>query len=99
MSVVGTNALRGRKCREVLVKVLERAYVLNVKHPECGFVIVLHRPAAFRDVRDTKLMFKTVEECIARVWPFFSYKYVGNYKRIIIMHGISLTEFKKRAGL
>jgi phage FluMu protein Com len=99
MSVVSTNALRGRKCREVLVKVLERAYVLNVKHPECGFVIPLYRPTAFRDVRDVKVVFRTVEECIARVWPFFSYKYVGNYKRIVIVYGISLEEFRRRAGL
>ena len=88
-----------RRCREVLVKVLERAYVLNVKHPECGFVIVLHRPTAFRDVRDAKLIFKTAEDCISKVWPFFVYRYVGNYKRIIIVYGISLEEFKKRAGL
>jgi len=96
--MISTNALR-RRCREVLVKVLERAYVLNVKHPECGFVIPLYRPTSFRDVRDVKLVFRTVEECVSAVWPFFSYKYVGNYKRVVIVYGISLEEFKKRTGL
>jgi len=99
MSVVGTNALRGRKCREVLAKALAKAYTINVKHPECGFVIPLYRPTNFRDVRDVKLVFRTVEECVSAVWPFFSYKYVGNYKRVVIVYGISLEEFKKRTGL
>jgi rRNA maturation protein Nop10 len=98
MSVVSTNALR-RSCRDLLSKLLAKAYTLNIKHPECGFVIVLHRPTAFRDVRDAKLIFKTAEECISTVWPFFSYRYVGNYKRIVIVYGISLEGFKKRAGL
>jgi len=99
MSVVSTNAaLRGR-CREVLAKVLRRAYAINIKHPECGFVIVLYRPSSFRDVRDVKVVFRTVEECISKVWPFFVHRYVGNYKRIIITYGISLEEFRRRAGL
>lgn len=95
MSVV--NALRG--CREVLAKALRSAYIINVKHPECGFVVVLYRPRQFRDIRDVKLVFRTVEKCISKVWPFYSYTYVGNYKRIVIVHGISLAEFKRRAGL
>jgi hypothetical protein len=99
MSVVSTNATLKRRCREVLAKALRGAYVLNVKHPECGFVIPLYRPTAFRDIRDVKLVFSTVEECISKIWPFFVYRYVGNYKRIIIVYGISLEEFKKRAGL
>jgi rRNA maturation protein Nop10 len=97
MSVVGTNALRG--CREVLAKALSNAYTMNVKRPECGFVVVLYRPRQFRDIRDVKLVFRTVEKCISKVWPFYSYTYVGNYKRIVIVHGISLAEFKRRAGL
>jgi rRNA maturation protein Nop10 len=99
MSVVSTNAALRRRCREVLAKALAKAYTLNMKHPECGFVIPLYRPTNFRDVRDVKLVFRTVEECIAKVWPFFSYRYVGNYKRIVIVYGISLEEFRKRAGL
>jgi phage FluMu protein Com len=99
MSVVSTNAALRRRCREVLAKALRSAYVLNVKHPECGFVIPLYRPTAFRDVRDVRLVFRTVEECISKIWPFFVYRYVGNYKRIIIIYGISLEEFRKRAGL
>ena len=93
------SALRGRKCREVLVRALRSAYTLNVKRPECGFVIPLYRPTAFRDVRDVKLVFRTVEECMSAVWPFFVYRYVGNYKRIVIVYGISLEDFRKRAGL
>ena len=99
MSVVSTNAALRRRCREVLAKVLAKAYTLNMKHPECGFVLPLYRPTNFRDVRDARLVFRTVEECIAKVWPFFVYRYVGNYKRIIIVYGISLEEFKRRAGL
>jgi len=99
MSVVSTNAALRRRCREVLAKALRSAYTINVKHPECGFVLPLYRPTNFRDVRDVKLVFRTVEECIAKVWPFFSYRYVGNYKRIVIVHGLSLEEFRKRAGL
>ena len=98
MSVVSTNALR-RSCRDLLSKLLAKAYTLNIKHPECGFVIPLYRPTSFRDVRDVRLLFRTVEDCIARVWPFFSYRYVGNYKRIMIVYGISLEEFRRRAGL
>jgi rRNA maturation protein Nop10 len=93
---VSTN-LRG--CREVLAKALSNAYTMNVKYPECGFVVVLYRPRQFRDIRDVKLIFRTVEKCISKVWPFYSYTYVGNYKRIVIVHGISLAEFKRRAGL
>jgi hypothetical protein len=99
MSVVSTNALGRSKCREMLAEVLRRAYAINIKHPECGFVIILYRPSSFRDVRDVKLVFRTVEECIAKVWPFFSYRYVGNYKRIVIVYGLSLEGFRKRAGL
>jgi len=99
MNVVSTNALRGRKCREVLAKALAKAYTINVKHPECGFVIVLYRPSSFRDVRDVRVAFRTVEECLSRVWPFYTYAYVGNYKRIVIVFGTSLEEFRKRAGL
>jgi len=94
---VSTNALRG--CREVLAKALSNAYTMNVKRPECGFVVVLYRPRQFRDIRDVKLIFRTVEKCISKIWPFYSYTYVGNYKRIVIVHGISLAEFKRRAGL
>jgi rRNA maturation protein Nop10 len=98
MSVVSTNALE-RRCRDLLSKLLAKAYTLNIKHPECGFVIVLHRPSSFRDVRDVKVMIKSVERCISKVWPFFAYRYVGNYKRIVIVYGISLEEFRRRAGL
>ncbi len=98
MSVSTNTTLRG-KCREVLAKVLRSAYTINVKHPECGFVIPLYRPTNFRDVRDVRVVFRTVERCIAKVWPFFSYSYIGNYKRVVVVHGISLAEFKKRAGL
>jgi len=100
MSVSTNAALRGRsKCREVLAKALRSAYIINVKHPECGFVIPLYRPTSFRDIRDVKLVFRTVEECMSKIWPFFSYRYVGNYKRIVIVYGISLEEFRRRAGL
>ena len=98
MSVVGANAVR-RRCKEVLARALRSAYVINVKHPNCGFVIPLYRPTAFRDVRDVKLVYKTVEECLTKIWPFFAYRYVGNYKRIVIVYGISLEEFRRRVGL
>ena len=97
MNALSANALRG--CREVLAKALSNAYTMNVKRPDCGFVVVLYRPRQFRDIRDVKMMFKTVERCVSKVWPFFSYRYVGNYKRIVIVYGISLEEFRRRAGL
>jgi len=99
MSAVTVTVTLGERCRRLLKQLLARAYALNVMHPECGFVIPVYRPSRIRDVRDFRVMYRTLERCLAKVWPFFSYSYIGNYKRIVIVHGISLTEFKKRAGL
>ena len=99
MNALSTNVALSNRCRTLLKTLLAKAYTANVKHPDCGFVIPLYRPTNFRDIRDTKMVFRTVEKCISKIWPFYSYTYVGNYKRIVIVHGISLAEFKRRAGL
>ena len=90
------------ECRELLRQILRRAYHINSKHPDCGFVVPLPFASKIRDVAEDRLRFlrfKRIERCIAVVWPFVISRYIGNYKRVVYVMGISLEEFKRRAGL
>jgi len=84
------------KCREILRRYANRAYALNVKNPDCGFVIVVYSP---KYTQNAGHRFKTLTDCIAEVWPHYHWRYIGNYKRVIYVLGISLEEFKKQAGI
>jgi len=90
------------ECRELLRQILRRAYAFNTRHTDCGFVVPLPLAAKVKDIAEDRLRFlrfKRIERCIAAVWPFYVSRYIGNYKRVIYVLGISLEEFKRRAGL
>lgn len=84
-----------RSCREVLKELLKRAYALNVKHPECGFIIPL---MPISRIEKGRVRVEVIHRCLSKLWPFWTYAYSGNYKRVIIVYGISLDDFRAKAS-